>query len=83
MVHEAGHALGLSSITLNVLNPIEIVTQPDHIAHPTIPDTVMNYDDDVPRYWATWAPLPLNEPDCSPHPFDVMAIEALYQTVTP
>ena len=24
-----------------------------------------------------------DEPDCSPHPFDVMAIEALYQTVKP
>ena len=21
------------------------------------------------------------EPDCSPHPFDIMAIQALYQTV--
>ena len=31
--------------------------------------------------WATRAPSPLNEPDCSPHPFDVMAIYALYQTV--
>ena len=25
----------------------------------------------------------LAEPDCSPHPFDTMAIEALYQTVSP
>ena len=79
MVHEAGHALGLSSITLR----LDQIAQPYHIAHPTIPDTVMNYDPYVPRDWATWAPLPLNEPDCSPHPFDVMAIEALYQTVTP
>ena len=23
------------------------------------------------------------EPDCSPHPFDIMAIYALYQTVSP
>ena len=52
---------------------------PDEASHPTIPDAAMNYDDDVPDDWATWAPSPLNEPDCSPHPFDVMAIYALYQ----
>ena len=23
------------------------------------------------------------EPDCSPHPFDVLAIYALYQTIVP
>ena len=24
-----------------------------------------------------------DEPDCSPHPFDIMAIEALYQNIIP
>ena len=33
-------------------------------AHPGISDSVMNYED---------------EPDCSPHPFDILAIYALYQ----
>ncbi len=42
----------------------------------------MNYDYVVPEDWAKWAPSPLNEPDCSPHPFDVMAVYALYQTVS-
>ena len=42
----------------------------------------MNYDHEVPTDWATWAPSPLNEPDCSPHSFDVMAIYALYQAVS-
>ena len=34
---------------------------------------VMNYND-------KFSPT-LGEPDCSPHPFDIMAIFALYQTV--
>ena len=53
----------------------------------------MNYDGEVPANWATWATDltdsedddpnardPLDELDCSPHPFDVIAINALYQT---
>ena len=71
MVHEAGHALGLSGYLplLSWLSPIP--------AHPTIPDSVMNYNSDV------WHPVGsgYSEPDCSPHPFDIMAIEALYQAV--
>ncbi len=83
-VHEAGHALGLSNFSYAGLVTEPLWTffeevQPYEAAHPTIPDAVMNYDKGVPEHWATWAPLPLNEPDCSPHPFDVMAIYALYQ----
>ena len=51
------------------------------VAHPTIPESTLNYDantevpDWVPdSYWTM-------EPDCSPHLFDVMAIYALYQNV--
>ena len=69
MVHEAGHALGLSNFDVS-----EPLNEYD-IAHPLIPDTVMNYDDRVS--------LIVDEPDCSPHPFDVMAVEALYQTLIP
>lgn len=68
MVHEAGHALGLSNWDYN--EPIAT-----HVAHPSIPDSVMNYDSRVS--------LIGKEPDCSPHPFDIMAIEALYRTVVP
>ncbi len=39
--------------------------------HPEIPDFIMNHNGIVG----------VNEPDCSPHPFDIMAIYALYQTV--
>ena len=68
MVHESGHALGLSNFSWR--NPIGT-----SVAHPSIPDSVMNYDSEVPQI--------SNEPDCSPHPFDIMAIEALYQTLRP
>ncbi len=69
MVHEAGHALGLSEISTNR------IWQPYDVAHPTVPDAVMNYDDEVSQI--------TYEPDCAPHPFDIMAIHALYQTVDP
>ena len=58
----------------------------DEGAHPTIPDSAMGYD----KYTPPWAEALLNpnpedprglykEPDCSPHPWDIMAVEALYQ----
>ena len=47
----------------------------DAVAHALIPDSVMNYDHDIDQI--------TNEPDCSPYPFDVIALEALYQTVRP
>ena len=72
-VHEAGHALGLSNI-----NFFPVFYQPDSAAHPTIPDAVMNYDSDAKSGFSPW-PADHSEPDCSPHPFDVMAIYALYQ----
>ena len=58
MVHEAGHALGLSGFSLNPF--VQYVS-----SHATIPDTVMNYDDEVSRHLV---PGDFQEPDCSPHP---------------
>lgn len=40
----------------------------------------MNYDDEVHRYHPN-AGATFSEPDCSPSPFDLMAIYSLYQTV--
>ena len=42
-------------------------------AHSHIPDSVLNYNSDIEQI--------TDEPDCSPHPFDFMALEGLYQTV--
>ena len=68
MVHEAGHALGLSENTL-----VGTFRRHDPVAHPLrTTDTVMNYNGEV-RLGG------VNEPDCSPHPLDILAIHALYQ----
>ena len=54
------------------------------MAHPDIPDAVLNYDDEVDENYGRGG-LATNqyhrEPDCSPHPFDILALYALYQTV--
>ena len=100
VVHESGHALGLSdwtlsgtqaSVTIPAFNTIvglintlvvgDLPTIPESLAdlaetaiyeasHPTTPDSVLNYD------WQAG----VDEPDCSPHPLDIMAIYALYQS---
>ena len=76
-VHEAGHALGLSNINHPLWN------QPYDAAHPTIPDSIMNYDKRSLHLYEPSIEIWLrHEPDCSPHPLDVMAIYALYGTVT-
>ena len=77
-LHEAGHALGSSGFShLDLVSPIwnleSSKTAIHRRAHPSIPDAVMNYNQRVPEI--------SDEPDCSPHPFDILAIYALYQTV--
>ena len=44
--------------------------------HPEFEDSVMNYDQDV---FGSGDNVK-REPDCSPHPIDIMAVYALYQT---
>ena len=83
-VHEAGHALGTSGAaktasviaSIGLLGPIAgyFATVEYEAAHPSIPGAAMNYNRRIlGNYYG--------EPDCSPHPFDIMAIRALYQTV--
>ena len=67
LVHEAGHALGLSGYDFTLLVPLTGY----EMAHATIPDSVMNYQSETN----------IPEPDCFPHPFDIMAIKALYQSL--
>ena len=72
MVHEAGHALGMSGYS--IINIKDIITGGDltyERAHPNKDPalvTVMDYN---------W------DKDCSPHPLDIMAIYALYQKIGP
>ena len=68
VLHEAGHAFGISGFSLARLEDERSIYV---MAHPTIADSVMNYDEQTH----------VEEPDCSPHPFDILAIQALYQTV--
>lgn len=92
-MHEVGHALGLSGFArdktlvlvvaevIKVINkhtPLQIPvsstasaeTEVYESAHPSTPEAAMNYD------YVTGVP----EPDCAPHPLDVLAIFALYQS---
>ena len=74
LVHEFGHAIGIHSGK----------------AHPTVADSVMNYDFTLHKVYTEISSIkddPMNggvnfdEPDCSPHPFDIMAVYAIYQTL--
>ena len=83
MVHESGHALGLSGFSL--LSVILGERERYVGSHSTIPDSVMNYDYESIFLYDPSRPENerwiRREPDCSPHPFDIMVIHSLYQTV--
>ena len=52
------------------------------MSHPTIPESVMNYDDKVSENQdPVTGDFIRAEPDCAAYPFDLMALHALYQTV--
>ena len=56
------------------------------MAHPDIPDAVLNYDKEVDENYRINEISGVREryrweADCSPHPFDILAIYALYQTL--
>ena len=67
LIHEAGHAFGIRAGTDYDPYDRNYTTH-----HPTLAGSVMNYN---------WKPGVPDEPDCSPHPLDILAIYALYQTV--
>ena len=71
MIHESGHAIGLSGFGITDFGHYDwdvILTNIYESAHPTTSYSVMNYD---------------TESDCFPNPIDVMAVYALYQTLSP
>ena len=72
LLHEAGHALGIRDGNGHADWESSV------IHHPTTADSVMSYESTYLRTDNTHK-LP-DDPDCSPHPFDVLAIYAMYQT---
>ena len=72
------------------VNLLQFINEAGHqhyvAAHPTIPDSVMNYDTfnamerSVPYIRHPQVGHDFAEPDCPHHPFDILAIFALYQT---
>ena len=117
LLHEAGHALGLSdaavpenakqifndfrskihqfikrffdATVLGILNRIientvgELPERTYETSHPSIADSVMNYDYEVQQNLDNNGAWVRNEPDCWPHPFDIMAINSIYQADYP
>ena len=93
VIHEAGHALGMSGasqlrsfaqFTIDAIGRLPFLDDLikrfgdgldlDHeTSHPTVVSTVLNYASDEKRHGVE------GEPDCFPHPLDVLAINALYQ----
>ena len=69
LVHEAGHAIGIGDGRTSGYSR----------HHPTIPLSTVNYDDVVAAI-VGYKPIEYN---CSPYPFDILAIYALYQTSVP
>lgn len=65
--------LGLSNVNYPFMGSI-----PDLASHPTVPTSVMNYNQTLPL---SLVGPSYGEEDCYPHPFDVMAIFAVYQNV--
>ena len=74
LLHEAGHVLGIRDGNINNDWVMSV------IHHPTIPGSSMNYEGVNLRTPGALLRLP-GEPDCAPHPFDIMAMFALYQTI--
>ena len=92
-LHEAGHALGLSALSIDEsdirsirnwnprgwYNLVKYAFTDYQVSHPTIPTSVMNYNSRIDDFQSV--PPGYRESDCYPHPLDIMAVYALYQTV--
>ncbi len=74
LVHEAGHLLGIRDARSAALGwDGDIV-----LHHPSIYESVMSYEREALRTGVADSKFP-DDPDCAPHPLDVLAIYALYQ----
>ena len=78
IVHEAGHAFGLSGFTLSASD--RDVWDESLKGHPAIRGSVLTYKNrNLRRDDAAEYRFSSEEGRCAPHPFDVMALYALYQ----
>ena len=74
LVHEAGHALGIRDASSVMTGWDENLWH-----HPSIYESVMSYEGIALRTSGVAHGTLPDDPDCSPHPLDVLAIYALYQ----
>ncbi len=72
-MHEGGHALGIRNV-----RSLSCGWDGNLWHHPSIYESIMSYEGLVLRTGLSASQLP-NDPDCSPHPLDVLAVYALYQ----
>ena len=75
LVHESGHALGIRDGSIDDTIWTDVV-----IHHPSIGGSVMSYKMTNLKQAGQGTHILADEPNCSPHPFDIMAIYALYQS---
>lgn len=83
VVHEAGHAFGITGLGLNQnslhVEPGSMWNEVLLRGHSTVWGSVLNVTGmdliEGPRHF-----LNVHDYNCSPHPFDVMALYALYQS---
>ena len=73
LIHEAGHALGIRNAS-----SVASGWHRNLWHHPSTYESLMSYEGIVLRTGLSASQLP-DDPDCSPHPLDVLAIFALYQ----
>jgi len=74
LVHEAGHVLGIRDA-----RSLASGWEGNMWHHPSVYESVMSYESPyMPKPGDASSVLP-DDPDCSPHPLDVMAIYAMYQ----
>ena len=74
LVHEGGHALGIRDA-----RSVALGWDGNLWHHPSIYESSMSYEGVALRTGVTDSKLP-DDPDCSPHPLDALALMAVYQS---
>ena len=74
LVHEAGHVLGIRNA-----RSLTSGWERNLRHHPSIYESVMSYESPYVPNPGDTSSVPPDDPDCSPHPLDVLAVYSLYQ----